>query len=65
MTSAIETEGSQVPAQLVDQLVRGYDALSIEIKSLDEQRRDLENKLSWAKQQVNICTVFLYFYIIL
>jgi hypothetical protein len=54
MTSAIETEGSQVPTQLVDQLVRGYDALGIEIKALDEQRRDLENKLSWAKQQVNI-----------
>jgi hypothetical protein len=54
MTSAVETEASHIPAQLVDQLVRGYDALSIEIKCLDEQRRDLENKLSWAKQQVNI-----------
>jgi hypothetical protein len=40
------------PDQLVDQLLKGYDALSVEIKLLDEQRRELENKVSWSKQQV-------------
>jgi hypothetical protein len=45
-------ELAHVPDQLVEQLLKGYDALSIEIKLLDEQRRQLENKVSWAKQQV-------------
>jgi hypothetical protein len=40
------------PDQLVAQLLKGYDALSAEIKLLDEQRRELENKVSWSKQQV-------------
>jgi cell division septum initiation protein DivIVA len=50
--STLQSERNYVPDQLVDQLVKGYDALSTEIKLLDEQRRELENRLSWAKQQV-------------
>ncbi|KIW00616.1 uncharacterized protein PV09_07813 [Verruconis gallopava] len=51
MSALDVTENNFVPDQLVDQLVKGYDALSVEIKVLDDQRRDLENRLSWAKQQ--------------
>lgn len=50
--STVDGEQYHVPEQLVDQLVKGYDALSLEIKLLDEQRLQLENRLSWAKQQV-------------
>ena len=50
----VEYEVEHVPDQLIDQLVKGYDALSIEIKTLNEQRQELENKLAWAKQQVHI-----------
>lgn len=50
--SMLEVEQHSVPEELVNQLVKGYDALSVEIKLLDEQRRQLENRLSWAKQQV-------------
>jgi cell division septum initiation protein DivIVA len=50
--STVESEDEHVPNQLVDQLVKGYDALSTEIRILDEQRQELENKLTWAKQQV-------------
>ena len=50
--SNLDGEPAHVPDQLVEQLLKGYDALSVEIKLLDEQRRQLENKVSWAKQQV-------------
>jgi len=50
--SAVDCEVDHVPDQLVDQLVKGYDALTAEVKTLNEQRQELENKLSWAKQQV-------------
>ena len=50
--SAVDCEVEHVPDQLVDQLVKGYDALTAEVKTLNEQRQELENKLSWAKQQV-------------
>ena len=50
--STLEVERNYVPEELVNQLVKGYDALSVEMKILDEQRRELENRLSWAKQQV-------------
>jgi hypothetical protein len=66
--SALEVEHNYVPDQLVDQLVKGYDALNLEIKVLDEQRRELENRLSWAKQQVCgilPCSVYIYIYIFL
>lgn len=43
---------TSIPEQLVEQLMRGYDALNVEYRLLDDQRRELENKLSWAKQQV-------------
>lgn len=45
-------EAAHVPEQLVDQLLKGYESLQVEIKLLDEQRRELENKVSWSKQQV-------------
>jgi len=50
--SAVDYEVEHVPDQLVNQLVKGYDALTAEVKALNEQRQELENKLSWAKQQV-------------
>jgi cell division septum initiation protein DivIVA len=56
--STFEVEHNYVPDQLVDQLVKGYAALSVEIKLLDEQRRELENRLSWAKQQVRRSCLF-------
>ncbi|KAF2434445.1 hypothetical protein EJ08DRAFT_627315 [Tothia fuscella] len=49
--SNVNETSPHVPDQLVEQLVKGYDALSAEIKLLDEQRRELENKVSWSKQQ--------------
>jgi len=55
--STVEYDVEHVPDQLVDQLVRGYDALSSEIRTLNEQRQELENKLAWAKQQV--CSAIL------
>jgi hypothetical protein len=50
--SNVNENSTHVPDQLVDQLLKGYDSLNIEIKLLDEQRRELENKVSWSKQQV-------------
>ena len=50
----VENEVEHVPDQLIDQLVKGYDALSTEIKTLNEQRQEMENKLAWMKQQVRI-----------
>jgi hypothetical protein len=41
-------------AQLADQLSGGFAALSEEYQVLVDQHRELENKLSWAKQQVSI-----------
>lgn len=43
-------------AQLADQLSDGFAALSEEYQVLIDQHRELENKLSWAKQQVSITT---------
>ncbi|KAF2089332.1 hypothetical protein K490DRAFT_36800 [Saccharata proteae CBS 121410] len=37
--------------QLVEHVALGFDALSSEYRILFEQHRELENKLSWAKQQ--------------
>jgi hypothetical protein len=48
----VNEDSTHVPEQLVDQLLKGYDSLQTEIKLLDEQRRELENKVSWSKQQV-------------
>ncbi|KAF2674064.1 hypothetical protein BT63DRAFT_419378 [Microthyrium microscopicum] len=49
--SAIEPAESQVPQQLVEQLSRGYDSLTVEFQRLSQQHQELENKLAWAKQQ--------------
>lgn len=43
---------SQVPDQLMEQLLKGYDSLYTEFKVLNDQTRELEHKLAWAKQQV-------------
>jgi hypothetical protein len=48
----VNEDSTHVPEQLVDQLLKGYDSLQTEIKLLDKQRRELENKVSWSKQQV-------------
>lgn len=56
--STLDVDQKFVPDQLVDQLAKGYDALNIEIRLLDEQRCQLENRLSWAKQQV--CNTHLF-----
>jgi hypothetical protein len=50
--SNVNEDSTHVPEQLVDQLLKGYDSLQTEIRLLDEQRRELENKVSWSKQQV-------------
>ena len=42
--------------ELVEQLLSGYDSLNAEARLLQEQQRQLENKLAWAKQQV--CLIF-------
>ncbi|TID15299.1 hypothetical protein E2P81_ATG08363 [Venturia nashicola] len=49
--SNINEEPAHAPELLVDQLLKGYESLMVEIKHLDEQRRELENKVSWSKQQ--------------
>ena len=51
---AIEPQSSA--AQLADQLSDGFAALSEEYQVLIDQHRELENKFSWAKQQVSITT---------
>jgi hypothetical protein len=56
--SNLEIDHNYVPEELVNQLVKGYDALRAEIKILDEQRRELENRVSWAKQQVCVRLFF-------
>jgi len=38
--------------QLADQLAEGFAALSGEYQALFDQHKQLESKLSWAKQQV-------------
>jgi hypothetical protein len=39
-------------AQLAEQLAEGFVVLSGEYKVLFDQQKQLESKLSWAKQQV-------------
>ena len=38
--------------QLTEQLAEGFAALSGEYEALFDQQKQLESKLSWAKQQV-------------
>lgn len=46
-------------AQLADQLAEGFTALSGEYQALFEHQKQLECKLSWAKQQVSSDISFL------
>ncbi|MBE7180011.1 MAG: hypothetical protein INR71_02190 [Terriglobus roseus] len=55
--SARDDEVSQVPDQLMDQLLKGYDALHSEFKLLNQRQQELERKLAWAKQQVTHSSV--------
>jgi hypothetical protein len=52
MSVSMEKDGDHIPDQLIQQLLHGYDALIAEVRVLNEQRREFENKISWAKQQV-------------
>ena len=47
--------------QLAEQLSAGFAALTGEYQILFEQQRQLESKLSWAKQQVRSSS-FSFFY---
>jgi len=47
-------EAKRDVTQLADQLAEGFTALSGEYQALFDQQRQLECKLSWAKQQVSI-----------
>jgi hypothetical protein len=51
--STADEEVSQVPDQLIEQMLKGYDSLHAEFKALNDQQRELEHKLAWAKQQVS------------
>lgn len=55
--STRDDETSQVPDQLMEQLLKGYDSLQLEFKLLNDQRRELDRKLAWAKQQVGLTFV--------
>lgn len=59
--SSRDEETSQVPDQLMDQLLKGYDSLHLEFKLLNDKRRELDRKLSWAKQQVRLVLFYLSF----
>ncbi len=48
---ALEAQGSVI--QLADQLVHGFTAWSVEYHALWQHQKQLESKLSWAKQQVS------------
>jgi hypothetical protein len=45
-------EAHQNVTALAEQLVEGFAALSGEYQALFDQQKQLESKLSWAKQQV-------------
>lgn len=46
-------EANKTVAQLADQLAEGFTALTGEYQALFDQQKQLESKLSWAKQQVS------------
>lgn len=46
-------EAKKDVAQLADQLAEGFSALTGEYQALFDQQKQLESKLSWAKQQVS------------
>jgi hypothetical protein len=45
-------EAQSTVTELADRLVEGFAALSGEYQALSHQQKQLESKLSWAKQQV-------------
>lgn len=45
-------EAQNTVTELAEQLVEGFAALSGEYQVLFDQQKQLESKLSWAKQQV-------------
>jgi hypothetical protein len=47
-------------AKLADQLAEGFTALSGEYQALFDQQKQLECKLSWAKQQVSYYSFLLH-----
>lgn len=47
--------------QLADQVAEGFAALSGEYQALFDQQKQLESKLSWAKQQVRRLYFFFSF----
>jgi hypothetical protein len=51
-------EAKKDVAQLADQLAEGFTALSGEYQALFDQHKQLESKLSWAKQQVSHTEIF-------
>ena len=51
--STLDVEDPHIPDQLVDQLIKGYDALASELKRVHDHSLHLENKLAWAKQQAS------------
>jgi hypothetical protein len=46
-------EADKDVVQLADQLAEGFTALTGEYQALFDQQKQLESKLSWAKQQVS------------
>lgn len=57
--TAMDDEANKDVAKLADQLAEGFTALSGEYQALFDQQKQLEFKLSWAKQQVS-CHLSLY-----
>jgi hypothetical protein len=51
-------EAQKNAVQLAEQVAEGFAALSGEYQILFDQQKQLESKLSWAKQQVSSITSF-------
>jgi hypothetical protein len=63
--SADHEQISRTPDQLIEQMLKGYDSLHTEFKALNDQSRELEHKLAWAKQQVRLFVGYLHHYLCL
>jgi hypothetical protein len=55
------TEAQRDVVQLAEQVAEGFAALSGEYQILFDQQKQLESKLSWAKQQVSHTNLSLSF----
>jgi hypothetical protein len=51
-------EAQKDVVQLAEQVAEGFAALSEEYQILFDQQKQLESKLSWAKQQVSFFPLF-------